>query len=190
MNKTVCRKVKLDTSSLNEGDIFILDLGKKVYQFNGKNAGVGERHEAAKVTRSIDDQRGSVDIVVCTSADADDGFWGPLGGKKHIKSAKEGGDDSDVADKKKLFKLSDESGKMEFTNVPAKKSSLENDEVFIYDCINVIFIWVGKAASTEERKLGLHYATKYLSSLPDRPPSTSIVRVIQGGENEEFEASF
>jgi len=190
MNKTVVRKVKLDTSSLNEGDIFILDLGKKVYQFNGHQASIGERHEAAKATRSIDDQRGSVEIVVCTSADADDGFWGPLGGKKPIKTAAQGGSDADVAAKKKLFKLSDESGKMDFTEVAPKKFSLESDEVFIFDCINVIWVWVGKAASSEEKKLGLHYATKYLGSLADRPASTSIVRIIQGGENEEFEAAF
>jgi len=189
MNKTVVRKVRLDTSSLNEGDIFILDLGKKVYQFNGKNASVGERHEAAKVTRAIDDQRGSVDIHVVTSTDADDGFWGPLGGKKAIKSAAEGGSDADVGDKKALFKLSDETGKMEFTSVPVKKSSLENDEVFIFDCINIVWVWVGKAASTEEKKRGLHYATQYLKD-QNKPASVPIVRIVQGGENEEFEAAF
>jgi len=190
MNKTVVRKVKLDSSSLNEGDIFILDLGKKVYQFNGKNAGIGERHEAAKVTRALDDQRGNVEIHVVTSSDADDAFWGPLGGKKPVKSAAAGGDDADVADKKALFKLSDESGKMEFTNVPPKKSSLENDEVFIFDCINVVWVWVGKAASSEEKKLGLHYATKYLAGLSGRNTLIPIVRIVQGGENEEFESAF
>jgi len=92
--------------------------------------------------------------------------------------------------RKKLFKLSDESGKMDFAEVACKKSSLESDEVFILDSINMIWIWVGKAASSEEKKLGLHYATKYLASVPSRAQSTPIVRVLQGGENEEFECAF
>lgn len=191
MNKTVCRNVPVTADSLNEGDCFILDLGKVVYQFNGSSAGIGEKAQVAKLTRSIDDERGSkITIHVVNSHDADDAFWAALGGKKPIKSAAQGGDDADTGAKKQMFRLSDASGKLEFKAVDAKKSSLHTSDVFIYDCIGVIWVWVGKGASSDERKNGLSYAARYLNGLPDRPKSTQICRVVEGAENEEFEASF
>jgi hypothetical protein len=192
MNKTVVRRVKLAVSSLNEGDVFILDLGKTLYQFNGSSAGIGEKSKAAQLTRSIDDERGSkVAVHVVSSADNDEGFWSVLGGKGAVKSAAEGGNDADASvEKKSLIKLTDESGKMEFFPVECKKSSLEDDEVFIFDCISTIWIWVGKVASANERKQGLFHAAEYLKSKPERPAGTPICRVLQGAENEEFEASW
>jgi len=191
MNKTIVRNVKLHASALNEGDVFILDLGNVLYQFNGKQAGIGEKSQAAKLTRSIDDERGSkVEIHVLTSADDEPAFWGPLGGKIPVASAAAGGSDTDLAEKKCLFQLSDKSGALQWTSVPVSKASLVRDDVFIFDCISVIWVWVGLGASVEERKNGLLYATRYLGNHPSRSVSTPIVRIVQGGENEEFEVSF
>jgi len=187
INHTVVRRVNLCASSLNEGDAFILDMGKTLYQFNGRQAGIGEKSKAAQLTRSIDDERGGIHVVVVTTLDADDDFWAALGGKGPVKSAGEGGADGDLnLDKKALFKLDDKTGTMTFSEVPCKKESLEDDEVFIFDCINTVWIWVGNKASTGERKAALHYAHHYLKSKgPDRL-HTPIVRVLQGAENEEF----
>jgi gelsolin len=189
MNKTIARRVPLKVSSLNEGDVFLLDLGKVLYQFNGKQAGIGEKSKASQLTRSIDDERGStVTVHVVQTADADDGFWAALGGKGPVKSAEEGGSDADLAQKKTLWKLSDETGTLQFFAVDCKKSSLEDDEVFIYDCIDIVWVWVGKKASPMEKKTGLTNAQDYLNkNHPDRAACTPIVRILEGAENETFE---
>jgi len=89
-----------------------------------------------------------------------------------------------------LFRLSDSSGKLDFATVEAKKSNLSTNDVFIYDTVGVIFVWVGKGASAAERRGGLGFAQQYLNGLSDRPKTTQICRVVEGAENEEFEAAW
>lgn len=43
----VCMKVPLSKKRLNSDDVFILDLGKTIYQWNGKG---GNKNEKFKVT--------------------------------------------------------------------------------------------------------------------------------------------
>lgn len=52
-----------------------------------------------------------------------------------------------------------------------------------------VMVWIGKEASIGERKGALAYAVEYLKryNLPlDKP----VVRIMEGGENEQFEAAF
>jgi hypothetical protein len=52
-------EVPLSTSSLNSGDVFILDNGFKIYIFNGANANKGEKAKGLEVALNINsDERG------------------------------------------------------------------------------------------------------------------------------------
>jgi len=194
LNKTIFRQVNPTTDSLNLGDVFILDCGLKLYTFQPSQSGIGEKSAATQLSRAIDDQRGSkVEIHIITENDKDahaDFFWNFLGGKKPIKSAAEGGDDADLKEKKKLFKVSDASGTLKSEEVTFGRKTLNPADVFIVDALNTIFVWIGTGASPQERKSGVQIAQTYLNNLPHRSKSTPIVRVLQGGENEEFDASF
>jgi len=194
LNKTIVRQVPATTDSLNQGDVFILDVGLKLYTFQPSGSGIGERAMATQLARAIDDQRGSkVEIHVFGYDDKDphaEFFWNFLGGKKPIKSAAEGGDDADLKEKKRLFKVSDATGALKVTEVPFNRKSLNTSDVFIVDAVNTIFVWVGTTASAQERKNGVQIAQSYLNDQPHRNKCTPIVRVLQGGENEEFDASF
>jgi len=192
-------EVALNRSSLNSGDVFILDRGMRVFQFNGGKSAGAERMRAAQVVRAIDDERGSnVQIIVGEEgpidSDADwDEFWKLLGGKGHIKSPEEGGSDKDVKVVKRLFQLSDASGKLEFTQVGegshVKRSLLRSCDVFILDDGGHVWAWVGKGSSLQEKAKALSYSQLYLTKY-SRPPNTPISRVLEGGENEQFETSF
>jgi hypothetical protein len=75
----------------------------------------------AQLCRAIDDERkGLPKVVVYEEGNKDMAeFWKLLGGQGPIASAEAGGSDDD-ADKntlRKLYRLSDASGKMEFTEV-------------------------------------------------------------------------
>lgn len=51
--------------SVNSGDVFILDLGLKLVQFNGNQSGALERAKAAQMCRLIDAERdGKPEVVV------------------------------------------------------------------------------------------------------------------------------
>jgi len=52
-------QVELSYKSLNQGDVFILDAGLKIFQWNGKKANKSERAKGLEVVRDMkDNERG------------------------------------------------------------------------------------------------------------------------------------
>jgi gelsolin len=190
----VVREVPAHASSLNKGDVFILDLGLKLIQFVGPKAGIAEKGKASQLARALDDERGSkVEIHVIGLDDKDDHaktFWDFLGGKAEI--ADHAGDDAATAakGKKRMFRVHEEKGKVSFTEVAYAKTSLDSGDVFIVDVLGSIYVWCGNGSSKEEKKQGFIRAQEYLNQQADRNKGIPIVRVMQGGENEEVHASF
>jgi len=186
-------QVPLSGTSLNSGDVFLLDKGLKIYQWNGKQSAGQERMKAAQVARAISDERkGLPKVTVLAEGDDAPEFWDALGGVTPVKSAAEGGKDEHVVDLKKLFRLSDESGQMTFTLVgegKIKKDLLDHSDVFILDDGAEIYTWVGSGASQNEKRSALKYAQDYLVQYK-RPLYLPITRILDGGENETFEAAF
>jgi len=193
-------QVELSGESLNSGDVFILDFGMNIFQWNGSKAGPSEKMKGAQLCRAIDDERkGLPKVHVFEEAhkgDDQNEFWSTLGGRPdRIKSAEEGGADTDAekSDLKRLFRLSDASGTMKFELVgegkAVKKSLLDANDVFILDTGAEVFAWIGKASSEEEKKKAMGFAQTYLANY-NRPAYLPISRILQGGENEVFEQSF
>jgi len=193
------RVTEVDRSfkSLNSGDVFILDAGLKVYQFNGSKAGPQEKMKGAQFCRALADERKGLPRISVYEEGAKDlkEFWDALGGSGPIASAEEGGDDleHELKTEKRLFRLSDASGKLEFTEVgkgPAvKRNMLDPSDVFILDTGAEVFAWIGKGASVQEKKKAMSFAQDYLVKF-NRPMWMPIARILQGGENEVFEQSF
>jgi len=185
----VVREVPAHTSSLNKGDVFILDFGLKVIQFVGPKAGIAEKARATQLARALDDERGSkVEIQVIGITDGDEHatqFWEFLGGKAEI--AETCGDDAAPSHlKKRMFRIHENAnGKIDFNEVAYAKTSLDSGDVFIVDVINQVFVWCGKGATGNERKEGFSRAQTYLNQQAERK-SLPIVKVMEGGENEEF----
>lgn len=191
------QQVPLSRDSLNSGDVFILDNGLTLYQWNGSKSSGQERIKAAQLCRAIDDEReGKPRVVVMEENDNDPekaDFWALLGGFGPVKSAEAGGHDDEAPKApKKLFKLSDASGRLEFTELASgtvRKNLLNNDDVFLFDTGAELFVWVGKGASQQEKARGMAYAQDYVKRY-NRPDYLPITRLFQGGENEVWEASF
>jgi gelsolin len=191
-------QVDMTHKSLNSGDVFILDKGLTLFQWNGAKSGPAEKMKGAQLTRAIADERGGKPKITVFEEGGKDikQWWDALGGEGPVQSAEQGGSDED-ADKntqKKLFRLSDASGKMEFkelctTTGKVKKSLLDGNDVFILDTGAEVFAWIGKGASKDEKKYAMKYAQEYLKKF-NRPAYIPISRVLEGGENEVFEASF
>jgi len=187
-------EVPLERESLNSGDVFILDAGLKVFQFNGRKSGPQEKQKGAQLSRAIiDERKGKPKITVLEEGDKEPEFWQMLGGMGAIKTAEEGGDDNEAekSGTKALFHLSDASGSLEFKQVATgsqcKKSLLISDDVFILDTGAEVFAWIGKGASTNEKAKALSFAQDYLTKY-NRPAYTPISRILEGGENEVFHA--
>jgi gelsolin len=189
-------QVALARDSLNSGDVFILDAGLHIYQWNGKKAGPQEKMKGAQLSRALDDERkGLPQVHVLEEGDSNADFWKFLGGQGAIKSAEEGGDDNEAekGDVKRLFRLSDASGALTFTEVAqnknVKRNLLDSSDVFILDTGAEVFAWIGRGASVDEKKKAMGFAQQYLQKF-NRPAWLSIARILEGGENEVFEAAF
>jgi len=194
-------QVDMTPDSMNSGDVFLLDNGLQLYQFNGKKAGPMEKQKGASLTRALSDERkGLAKIIVLEEGEKSEDaktFWKLLGGEKPIKSAEAGGSDKDAEAEmnkiRKLFQLSDESGKMQFTLISEghaiKKTQLDGKDVFVFDAGAEVFTWIGKGASKDEKKTAMKYAQEYLTKFK-RPIWLPISRVLEGGENETFNNAF
>jgi len=192
-------QVELKREELNEGDVFVVDAGLKLYQFNGKKAGFMAKRKAGEICHALKEERHSRPVLIVVeqgekSTDADQ-FWNFFGGVGPIKSAEEGRhwekDHHEFsAAPKRLLQLSDETGKMEIKVVAEgghniKKSMLNSKHIMIFDSGTDVFVWVGVHSNTAERKSSLGYAQNYLSQYK-RPPYIPIHRIYEGGINETF----
>jgi gelsolin len=142
------------------------------------------------------EREGAATVKVVAESDDDAEFFKFLGNKGPIADAAAGG--SDVEAEKKdvggvLLRLSDASGKLEFTEVTKglkiNRSHLDSNDVFILYTGAEVFAWVGKKASTVEKKTALQFAQEYVQKA-GLPPYISVARILEGGENEIFESFF
>lgn len=190
-------EVPLSWESLNSGDVFVLDGGAKVIQWNGSKAGILEKTKAAELLQAIEGEREKkVETRVVSEADKDAEFWKLLGSEpKAVKDAAAGGSDLEAEkhNQGELFRLSDASGKFEFKQVAKgekiKRSLLDSSDVFILNTGAQVFAWVGKKASVGEKKKALQFAQEYVSK-SGLPVQTPVARILEGGENEVFEDFF
>ena len=188
------KEVPLTGKSLNSGDIFILDCGLTIYQWNGGDCGIKEKGRATQLSRAIDDERrGQCHVSVQDDGSEDDAFWSALGGKTEVAHHEPGSDEAwETQDLHKLYCISDETGDHEFTFVMEGKvprSKLSSDDTFLFDAGYEIFIYVGKDSSRGEHKYAMQFAQDYLIK-EDRPHWLPISLVHEGGENETFEHLF
>jgi len=190
-NKKILRitEVPLSYENLNSGDVFIIDAGMKIFQWNGSGSSGFEKAKGAEVSRALDDERkGLPAVIVYEEGTETDEFWKTLGGKGPVKSQAEGGNDQEVKSPLKvLFRLSDATGSLEFTKVAEGPlvtiALLDSNDVFIVDVSFEVFVWIGKGSSDQEKKKGLQYAQDYLVKF-NRPAYLPITKIMEGGENE------
>jgi len=150
--------------------MFLFDMGKKVFQFNGAGSGAFEKIKGAQIIEDMRHKR-VFDLVVIdedSPTSNDDDFWVAIGGKGPIAKS----DDSDNLEKKTtdliLFRLSDRTGNLTFSKVAEGRHNIKiemfnNEDVFLIDKGHTIYIWVGSQASQGEKKSGMTYAQKYIA---------------------------
>jgi len=186
-------QVPLKSDSLNEGDVFILDGGLKIWQWNGSKAAIAEKRKAQEVLNGLKEERnGKPKSKIIDSNEDDAEFWELMGGKGKIHP--EIPDEEKKEAVKSIWKLSDASGKLTVEEVASgkgniKKSHLKSEDVFFLDNGNTMYVWVGKGTSKDEKAYAIQYATDFLKA-SSRPMNTPILRVMEGNETVSFNKEF
>lgn len=201
-DNVMIEEVKLRRKYLNSGDVFILDLGLDLIQWNGKESNKDERAKAAEFMLSIKSDRGgrpqlrTVDEEGLPETDLFYQKVPPgLFESKKVKSAKRGGEDSEVQKyEKELFRIREGRHQHDLTFKSVAKGTiskgyLDPTDVFVLDTGFHVFVWVGKEASSHEKGGGLMLAHEYVNKHKQHP-FLPVTRVAQGQHNLQFEAAF
>ncbi len=148
--------------SLNSGDVFILDLGLELLQWNGASSSSRERSKALDVVIDIrDTERGSRPTVEVLdegdeTSDAAKHFFSELGAEPaqaSIKTAEEGGADDSAqhASDVQFFDFTQGSASA-VEERPLLKSMLKSDGLFVLVSGTDVWAWAGKSLSKDTRK--------------------------------------
>ncbi|KAG0029091.1 hypothetical protein BGZ81_004133 [Podila clonocystis] len=187
-SSVVVREVTNDF--INSGDVFILDTGKVLYQWNGKASSGIERVKAAEYAHGlVADRAGAVSMETFDEGDRDQRiFWKALGGEVEVRPAEEVTAEPEYV--KKLFRLTNASGKLEFTQEGSgpevNEAMLDSNDVFILDVQHEVFVWVGANANAVEHRNGLHYAQAYLKR-QGLASHTPISKILEEGDHIMFD---
>jgi gelsolin len=173
-------------SLISDDDVYILDLGLVIYQYNGETSSPMERAKAMQHVGNIKSQRGDAVSKVLEGATTSRAheFWEKL--DQELDDTPE--DDVDGTDEKKLLRVNTETNVTDVVKTGSySKDDLKSDDVFLVETGNEVFVWVGLNASSSEKKNGLPYAHNYLRGC-GRP--WKCITVIKEGQNyAPFEAA-
>lgn len=183
--KIEVKEVPYLRSSLNSGDVFILDMGMQIYQWNGAQSSGLERHKAAEYLQNMEHERPKASTTVLDES-------GITKGHRFYEAIPEGDadeddsdDEDDDDDDKKLMRLSDAGGSIDFSEVKSgdiTMGDLGEDDVFILDTKRELFVWVGDKASVDEKRNGMTYAHNYLMDKARHYKPVSVVSQKVGKE--------
>lgn len=162
--RVVVQEVKKSKKCLDSGDVFILDLGTKVIQWNGVTSNKNERFKAVQFLNELKESRlGKVEVEVIEDTDMDCPlFYESLTDEDTKKSFKE---QKNHKHEKIVSRLSDDTGTLDFSEVGRgdfNRSNLTEDDVFIIDNGETVYVYIGENASSAERSNAFAYAHNYL----------------------------
>ncbi|TFK24378.1 fragmin60 [Coprinopsis marcescibilis] len=190
----VVREVPAEAASLVAGDTYVLDRGEEVWQLNTTESAGQERYKAAEFVQSlIAERKGQCQLKVFDEGHSGvSGFLGEFGeGTTLLPSPLANQQTQPI----KIFKVSDASGKLEFTPLQGPVGSLlsSSDAFLIDDTHNLarpaLYAWIGKQASLAERRSVIQYAQNYLYRERDSHVGllgVPIIKMDEGRESRDF----
>jgi len=148
-------EVKLESASLNDGDVFVLQQHDVIYIWEGKESNRWEKQKAGDSAEKLNNANGGKARLVRLSESPDEaaGFWAALGGEGPVAPASEGGDDAlferNAAASVRLFNYEDSGKWTQITGLsaPPPRSALDSNQIVLVDSGSEntgIYVWVGK----------------------------------------------
>ncbi|XP_067385934.1 advillin [Emydura macquarii macquarii] len=196
-------EVEVSWDSFNLGDVFLLDLGKVIIQWNGPESNTRERLKAMLLAKDIRDRehggRGEIRVVdgdqEGASPELTEVLQSELGDRpRQIKPTTP----DEVADQQQkanvlLYRVSDSGGKMQVVEEavrPLVQEMLNHDDCYILDHAGTkIYVWKGKGATKAEKRTAMAKALEFIN-MKGYPCSTNVETVNDGAESAMFKQLF
>lgn len=201
--RITAKEVEMSWESFNNGDVFHLDLGDTIVQWNGPKCNTKEKLKGMLFAKDIcSRERGGRAAVRIIEGDAEDNSPRLMELMNESLGERSGqlsdGTPDEIADQEQksqltLYHVSDDSGKMKVTEVgtrPLVQDLLNHDDCYILDQGGLkVFAWKGKKANTAEREAAMSRALDFIKS-KNYPPTTNIEVVNDGAESALFKQLF
>ena len=91
-----------------------------------------------------------------------------------------------------LYHISDASGSLvttEVTERPLTRAHLNDNDSYILELHNQVYVWQGKGSSNKEKMMGVKIAKDFITE-KGKPKNTKIHRIPQGIEDAQFKSYF
>jgi len=173
-------------SSLNSGDVFVLLTPDTMFTWEGKGSNDNEKKAGASIANVLKGTRKTVTVKEGQETPA---FWSAIGGKGSYASE---GYLYESEREPRLFSMSNASGVFKMEEIFSfSQEDLDPDDVFLLDCYNQVFVWVGDRSNEVEKALSFETAIKYVQEVNDgRSLDTPIIKVTAGHEPLMFSCNF
>lgn len=188
--KVEVREVALSKQSLDDSDVFILDAGLTIIQWNGTTSNAFEKNAGREFLSKLKSERKGKAATETVDAPVPDDhpFMKALpGGLAETQDSNSAEDTTPLS----IHRVSDATGRMMFTRVEVgslSRCKLQSDDVFLVDTKKELFVWIGRGASIDERNNSLTYAHNYLQETTH--PFIPVAVVQEGSEPRSFESVF
>ncbi|KAM8802841.1 LOW QUALITY PROTEIN: advillin [Rhynchonycteris naso] len=198
-------EVEMTWDNFNRGDVFLLDLGKVIIQWNGPESNSRERLKAMLLAKDIRhrERGGRAEIGVIegdkegASPELMKVLEDTLGRRSLIKPAAP----DEITDQQKksniiLYHVSDSAGgqtQLEVREVatrPLVQDLLNHDHCYILDQGGTkIYVWKGRGATKDEKQTAMSKALNFIK-MKGYPNSTNVETVNDGAESIMFKQLF
>lgn len=175
---------------LNSGDVFVVFMPGmfSAYLWIGRGANENEIAGGKKLMEAFT-TKPEARIEVREGNEGQD-FWQAVGGQAEYSKVKEQGN---AGFEPRLFHVSNASGYTFMKELPAfTQEDLLNNDVYVLDAYNVLYIWIGNKSNSFEKKGAYSKVEKYLEGLTDSrdKKSVTICEVNAGKEPGQFTVNF
>uniref|UniRef100_A0A3B4CPK2 HP domain-containing protein n=1 Tax=Pygocentrus nattereri TaxID=42514 RepID=A0A3B4CPK2_PYGNA len=196
-------EVEVSWKSFNTGDVFLLDMGKTIVQWNGPQSNRRERLKGCMLAQDIRDrERGGRAQIGVVEGDREEASAELMKMMTSVLGQRSGAlrdavpDDTPdqlQIDNVKLYQVSDASGQLmvqEVASNPLTQDLLHSDDCYIVDVGGVsLSVWKGKKATLQERRSAMERAVGFIKA-KNYPPTTHVEVMSEGGESALFKQLF
>ncbi|XP_022600669.1 advillin-like [Seriola dumerili] len=201
--RVIAKEVEMSWKSFNLGDVFLLDIGKTIVQWNGPKSNKQEKLKGMLLAKDIRDrERGGRAEIRVVEGEAESNSLHSMGilndvlGERTFTLTDGSPDETvDLEQKSKLtlYHVSDADGKMKVTEVatrPLVQDLLNHDDCYFLDQGGTkIYVWKGKKANKAERQAAMGRALEFIKA-KNYPITTNVETVNDGAESALFKQLF
>ncbi|KRT80377.1 hypothetical protein AMK59_7406, partial [Oryctes borbonicus] len=193
--------VAVSIESLDPGYVFVLDVGLKIFIWNGKKSKNTLKSKARLMSEKINknERKNKAEIFTENMGQESNEFWLALGevqsSEENFKPViKEHVDPNFVPVPPRLYQVQLGMGYLELPQVEVPHGKLvhtllSSKNVYILDCYLDVFVWIGKK-STRLVNAAAVKLSEELFNMIGRPEYATIMRVREGNETQIFKSKF